>query len=143
MYSSKLVFPLPDRFAVFCYRTVVKSSDEVVLEAASDMLRTIPEEVEDEQAIMNPPQLPSGAQPPKRLFTFASLMRADPASQSISNRDSYDLPGIYPGYFQTTISMYPCLNQVYKYRHKRLFIQIDHNSYPITYIRKTTLCCYA
>lgn len=72
----------------------MKSSDEVVLEAAGDMLRTIPEEVEDEQAIMNPPQLPSGAQPPKRLFTFQSLMRADPASQSMSNnRDTFDLPG--------------------------------------------------
>ncbi|XP_067943512.1 dynein axonemal heavy chain 6-like [Watersipora subatra] len=66
--------------------TVVKTSDEVVLEACDDMLRNIPSVVEDEEAIMNPPQLPSGAQPPKRLFTFQSLMKADLSSQIVQRR---------------------------------------------------------
>lgn len=60
----------------------VKTSDEVVIEAAHEMLKNIPSVVEDEEAILNPPQLMSGAQAPKRLFTFQSLMRADPSTQA-------------------------------------------------------------
>lgn len=73
---------------------MVRTSDEVVLEACDDMLRTIPAVVEDEEAIMNPPQLPSGAHPPKRLFTFQSLMRADPSTQALLKRSKeFELPG--------------------------------------------------
>lgn len=79
---------------MFISRTVVKTSDEVVLEACDDMLRNIPSVVEDEEAIMNPPQLPSGAQPPKRLFTFQSLMKADLSSQIVQRRSKdIELPG--------------------------------------------------
>ena len=74
----------------------MKTSDEVVLEACDDMLRNIPAVVEDEEAIMNPPQLPSGAQPPKRIFTFQSLMRADPSAQGLLKRNKeFELPGRY------------------------------------------------
>lgn len=74
------------------------------MESANEMLRTIPEVVEDEEAIMNPPQLPSGAQPPKRLFTFQSLMRADPATQTVVSKTDLQLPGTNPTAIQQSLT---------------------------------------
>mgnify|MGYP001792125348 CR=1 FL=1 len=71
----------------------MKTSDEVVVEAAMEMLRTVPAVVEDEEAILNPPQLSSAMQAPKRIFTFQTLMKADPSTLSSLKPRDFELPG--------------------------------------------------
>ena len=62
------------------------------MEATNEMLRNIPNVVEDEEAILNPPMLASGVQPPKRLFTFSSLMRMEQAVTK--SKEEITLPGL-------------------------------------------------